>query len=130
MKTRNLTSKLVSGAALLFMAVSAFAANKGALAVSSPVNVGGKQIAAGEYSIQWEGSGPNVEASIMKGKKVVASAPARIVELNQSAPSDSAVLKTNENGSRELAQARFSGKKFALEFGEQGGAAAAGASSK
>jgi hypothetical protein len=125
----NFSKKLVLGAALL-MAASAFAANKGTLAVSSPVNVGGKQLSAGEYSVQWDGSGPNVQASIMKGKKVVATAPAHMIDLNQSAVSDSAVLRTNSDGSRELAQARFSGRKFALEFGEQGGAAASGASSK
>jgi hypothetical protein len=129
MNTKNFVKTLVLGGALL-MAAAAFAANKGTLAVSTPINVGGKQLAAGEYSVQWDGSGPNVEASIMKGRKVLATAPAHMVELNQSASSDSAVLRTNGDGSHDLAQARFSGKKFALEFGEQGGAAASGASSK
>jgi hypothetical protein len=129
MNSLNFSKKLVLGSALL-MAASAFAANKGSLVVSSPVQVAGKQLSAGEYSVQWEGSGPNIEASIMKGKKVVATAPAHMVELNQSASSDSAVVKTNDDGSRSLAQARFSGKKYALEFGEQGAASASGSSSK
>ena len=129
MNKSTFSKQLVLGAALL-LATSAFAANKGAVTVSSPVQVGGKQIAAGKYDVQWEGTGPSVEASIMKGKKVVATVPARVVELNQSSSMDSAVIRNNDDGSRSLAQARFSGKKLALEFGEQGASSASGASSK
>ncbi len=114
----------------MLLATGAFAANKGGVAVSSPVEVAGKQLAAGRYEVQWEGNGPTVEANIMKGKKVVATVPARVVPLDQSSSMDSAVLRTNDDGSRTLAQARFSGKKFALEFGEQGASSASGASSK
>ena len=66
----------------------------------------------------------------MKGKKVVATVPARVVTLDQSASMDTSVVRTNDDGSRSLTQARFSGKKLALEFGEQGGSSASGASSK
>lgn len=121
--------KLVLGAALL-LTTGAFAANKGAVTVSSPLQVGGKQLSAGKYDVQWEGNGPSVEASIMKGKKVVATVPARVVTLDQSASMDTSVVRTNDDGSRSLTQARFSGKKLALEFGEQAGSSAAGASSK
>jgi hypothetical protein len=125
----SFSKQFVFGAALLW-ATGAFAANKGGVTVSSPVEVGGKQLAAGSYSVQWEGNGPAVEASIMKGKKVVATVPARLVDLKQSSSMDSAVLRTNDDGSRTLSQARFSGKKVALEFGEQGASSASGGSSK
>jgi hypothetical protein len=125
----SFSKQLVLGAALL-LATGAFAANKGAVTVSTPVQVAGKELSAGKYDLQWEGNGPAVEASIMKGKKVVATVPARIVTLEQSPNSDSAVIRTNDDGSRALAQARFSGKKLALEFGEQGASSASGASAK
>jgi hypothetical protein len=60
----------------------------------------------------------------MKGKKVVATAPARVVDLNQPTRSDSTVVKSNGNGSRALQQIRFAGKKFVLELGEQSASAA------
>lgn len=129
MNKSTFSKQLVMGAALL-LASSALAANKGQVTVSSPVQVGGKQLSAGQYSVQWDGNGPNVEASIMKGKKVVATVPARVVELQQSSSQDSAVLRTNDDGSRDLAQARFAGKKYALTFGEEGASSASGASSK
>jgi hypothetical protein len=123
------SKQLVLGAAML-LASSAFAANKGSVTVSSPVQVGGKELSAGRYEVRWEGDGPSVEANIMKGKKVVATVPARVVSLDQSPSMDSAVVRTDDNGGRSLAQARFSGKKMALEFGEAGGSSASGASSK
>jgi hypothetical protein len=123
------SKQFVLGAALL-VATGAFAATKGGMIVSSPVEVGGKQLAAGKYDVQWEGTGPSVEANIMQGKKVVATVPAKIVSLDQSPSMDSAVVRTNTDGSRSLAQARFSGKKMALEFTDAGAGSASGASSK
>jgi len=69
--------------------------------------------------VKWEGSGPNVELSILKGKKVVATAPARMFELGQSSGYDSAVVRKNDDGSRSLSEIRFSGKKYALALGSE-----------
>jgi len=130
MNKRTISQKLVVMGAALLLATSAFAANKGQVTISSPVQVGGKQLSAGQYSVQWEGNGPAVEANIMKGKKVVATVPARLVQLQESPNQNSAVLRTNDDGSRDLAQARFSGKKLAFEFGDEGASSASGGSSK
>jgi hypothetical protein len=43
--------------------------------ISDPVTVGGTQVPAGTYRVQWDGTG-TVTATIQKGKKVVASVPA------------------------------------------------------
>jgi hypothetical protein len=118
---------VVSKAALLgvaLLATSAFAANKGSLNLSAPTSIGGQQVDAGEYRVQWEGNGPSVQVNVMKGKKVVATAPARVVDVNQPTRSDSTVVKSNGNGSRALQQIRFAGKKFVLELGEQSASAA------
>jgi uncharacterized protein YfaP (DUF2135 family) len=118
---------VASKAALLgvaLLATSAFAANKGSLNLSAPTSIGGQQVDAGEYRVQWEGNGPSVQVNVMKGKKVVATAPARVVDVNQPTRSDSTVVKSNGNGSRALQQIRFAGKKFVLELGEQSASAA------
>jgi hypothetical protein len=111
-------STLVLASALL-LASSAFAASKGSLNISEPVNVSGTQLAPGSYSVHWEGAGPNVELKIMRGKQVVASAPARLVELSNSANNDAAVFKSNGDGSRSLSEIRFYGKKQALAIGSE-----------
>jgi hypothetical protein len=103
----------------LLLAVSAFAANRGSLQVSSPLSVGGAQLAAGDYTVTWDGNGPGVELNILKGKNVIAKVPARLVDLKGSPDRDAAVVKMNGDGSRTLAQIRFSGRKYAVEIGDE-----------
>jgi hypothetical protein len=118
MKVSRISKGLLLGLALL-LATSAFAANKGSLSVVDPVTIAGKQLAAGQYKVTWDGSGSSVQLNIMQGKNVVATVPARVVELNNAANSDSAVISSNSDGSKTLSQIRFSGKKFALAIGQE-----------
>jgi len=109
---------LVLGLAVL-LATGAFAASKGTLQLTDPVTISGKPIAAGDYSIKWEGTGDSVQVSILQGKNVVATTPARVVDLSKPADNNSAVLRSNADGSKSLTAVRFSGKKFALAIGEE-----------
>ena len=69
--------------------------------------------------MQWDGTGPNVEMSILKGKNVVTKVPAHVVDLGAASPSDAAVVKNNGDGTKSLSEVRLSGKKFALAVGEE-----------
>ena len=130
MKFSNTSKGLLLGLALL-LATSAFAANnKGSLMVSDPVTVSGKSLAAGEYSVKWEGTGPNVELNILQGKKVVATIPARLIDLDRSAPGNTSVVKRNGDGSKTLSEIRFAGKKYALALGDESAKADADDSTK
>jgi hypothetical protein len=102
----------------LLLASSAFAGTKANLQLSNPVTLNGTTLKAGDYKVQWDGSGPNVEVSILKGKNVVAKVPAHVVELPTAAASDAAVTRKTDGGLNTLAGLRFEGKKFALELGE------------
>jgi hypothetical protein len=127
MKFATVTKSLVVGLALT-LASSAFAASKANLTLNNPTSINGTSLKAGEYKLQWDGSGPNVEVSIMQGKKVIAKVPAKVVDLNQSSANDAALLKQNSDGTTTLAGARFQGKKFALELGEASDGMQAGSS--
>jgi hypothetical protein len=127
MKFATVTKSLVVGLALTF-ASSAFAASKANLTLNNPTSINGTKLKAGDYKLEWDGSGPNVEVSIMQGKKVVAKVPAKVVDLNQSSANDAALLKQNSDGTTTLAGARFQGKKFALELGEASDGMQAGSS--
>ena len=111
------SKSLFLGLALL-LATSAFAINKGSLSVQEPITVNGTQLAPGDYKVQWEGTGPNVELSITQGKKVVAKVPAHMVDLGAPSPSDAAVVK-NSGGTKSLSEVRLGGKKFAFSIGEE-----------
>jgi hypothetical protein len=128
MNIAKVSKGLVLGLALL-LASSAFAASKGSLQLTSPALVAGKKLSAGEYTVKWDGSGTSVQVEIMKGKNVVATVPAQVVNLDHAPSNDSAVVNTGSDGTRVLSQIRFSGKKFALEVGGEGGASSSASSS-
>jgi hypothetical protein len=117
-ESMKLSKSVFLGLALL-LATSAFAANKGSLQVQEPLNVNGTRLAPGDYKVQWDGTGPSVELSIMQGKKVVTKVPAHVIDLSSASPSDAAVVKNNGDGTKSLSEVRLSGKKFALAVGEE-----------
>jgi hypothetical protein len=116
MKITNLSKYLLLGVAL-FLTTSVFAANKGSLQVLDQVTVNGQPLKAGDYNLRWDGSGANVQLSILKGNKVVVTTPAQVQTLQSSPNSNAAVLKNNPDGSRSLSEIRFGGKKYALAIG-------------
>jgi hypothetical protein len=125
MKFVTMSKSLVLGLALLF-ATGAFAATKANLQLDNAVTVNGTTLKAGTYKLEWDGSGPNVELSILQGRNVVAKVPAHVVELPAPAANDAAVTRKNESGPNTLAALRFQGKKMSLELtaendGMQGG---------
>ena len=115
MKFATVSKSLLMGLALL-LASSAFAATKASLQLSNPVTVNGTRLKPGDYKVQWEGTGPNVELSIMQGKNVIAKASAHVVDLDKPSPQDAAVTRKNDSGPSSLTGIRFQGKKFALEL--------------
>jgi len=127
MKFATVSKSLTMGLALL-LASSAFAATKANLELHERTTINGTQLKPGDYKLQWEGTGPNVEVSIMKGKNVVAKTQARLVDLPTPSSNDAAVVKKNDDGSSALEGVRFEGKKFALELGQAGDGMSAGSS--
>ena len=129
MSVSTISKSLVLGLALL-LATSVFAVNKGSLEVNDAVKINGKQLAAGEYTVRWDGAGPNVELNILHGKNVVATVPARMVDLDRSADRDSVLTSVNGDGSKSINQIRFSGKKFALAINAESAKSESGDTNK
>jgi hypothetical protein len=127
MKFGTIAKTLTMGLSLL-LASAAFAANKANLQLQNPTVVNGTKLKPGDYKIQWEGSGPNVEVSIMQGKNVIAKMTGKLVDLGRPSQNTGAVTRSNEDGSRSLTGARFEGKKFALELGDSSDGMQAGSS--
>ena len=113
-RKRILRGLVLVGAALL--ATSAFAVNKGSFELKHPTQVAGKELPAGTYKVQWEGSGSEVQINILQGSKQVTSATAHVVSMPAAPQSDSALITMSPDGSRTLAQIRFRGKTMALDL--------------
>ena len=126
MKLNNLAKFAVLGLAVL-LATGAFASNKGTLHVQEAVQVNGQQLPAGDYQLRWDGTGSNVEVSIMQGKKEVAKTSAKVVELDTKSAYDSTVVDRS-SGTPSVTQVRFAGKTFALEIGGEATTASASSS--
>lgn len=125
MKFATISKSLMIGVTLL-LAVSAFAATKGSLQLNNAVVLNGTTLKPGDYKVEWDGSGPNVELSILQGKSVVAKTTARLVDLSSPAQNDAAVTTKNDSGPNSLTGLRFHGKKYGLDLasasdGMQGG---------
>jgi hypothetical protein len=112
----------------LLLAASAFAgnANKGTLNIGQTVTVGGKQLAAGKYQLEWTGRGSDVEVTISDGKETIAKVPAQIVPLQKAEVSSGYGTSTDQAGNVALTEIFFGGKKYELSLG---GASAATAPS-
>jgi hypothetical protein len=124
------SARIVKGILLVgvvLLAGGAFAANRGSLELLHPAEVGGTQLPAGVYDVQWDGSGDQVQLNVLRGKKTVASTSARIVQVETPSDSDNAIVNKNDDGSMSLTQIHFRGKKYALEIKHEGGGAAGAA---
>jgi hypothetical protein len=117
MRTSRFTSALVGFAMLL--TASAFAANQGSMQVQSPVMVGETQLPAGDYTVQWEGTGPALELTIKRDKKVKATVPAKLVPENSAFDQNATIIRVENDGSRKLIAIRLSGKRFTLQIEPQ-----------
>ncbi len=126
MKFATVSKSVILGLALL-LASSAFAETKG-IEINNTVTVNGTKIKPGDYKLEWNGNGPNVELSIMKGSKVVARVPAHVVELQTPADYTATEVKTDNSGAPSVTGFRFQGKKMALELGDAGANTQAGGS--
>ncbi len=101
-------------AAALMLPLSAFAANKNSSNIEIPekVIVNGQQLTPGTYKVEWNGTAPNVEVSILQGHKTVAQVPAQLV--NGSFEPEAIVTHQNKSGANVLDQIQLKNKELNL----------------
>jgi hypothetical protein len=104
----------------LLLAASAIAGNtnKGTLKVEETVTVGGKQLPAGRYQVEWAGTGSNVELSISDGRDTEAKVPALVLPLKKAEAESGYSTNTDQAGNKALTGIFFGGKKYELSIGE------------
>ena len=130
MKSVSRILKGVLVAIAVLVSTSVWAESKGGLQLQHPTAVGDKTLASGNYVVRWEGTGNQVELKIYQGKNVVASVPARVIQLNSKSDNDSAVVNKDNNGAHSLSEIRFGGKKFALRINGEGASSSSSGASR
>jgi len=108
---------LLIGSALVFSS-GAFAgdANKGKLRLQDKTIVDGKSLNPGNYTVEWAGTGPTVQVTLLQGKQTVATFPAHVNEQPTPNHDDAYGSAPERDGSRRLTVIYISGKRTALEL--------------
>jgi hypothetical protein len=119
MKFATMAKGLIFGLALM-LATSAFAETKGNLTLHHAVTLNGVTLPAGDYKVRWEGGGPEVQLSFMRGRKVLATTQARLSNLDYPAADDADVVQVSDSGERALIGVRFKGNSLAMDILESG----------
>ena len=70
----------------------------------------------------WDGTGPDVELNFIQSKKIVATLPARLVELNHPGTFQGYGTQMQEDGTTALTAIYFSGKRYELAIGRESAA--------
>jgi hypothetical protein len=118
MRKMQFTAGLLTFSLLLAASAIAGNTNKGTLKVDETVTVGGKQLPAGRYQVEWTGSGSNVEISISDGRDTVAKVPAQVLPLKKAEAGSGYSTNTDQAGNKALTGIFFGGKKYELSIGE------------
>src|SRR5271166_3332789 len=79
------------------------------------ITINGTAVPPGNYRVEWQGTGASVEASILQGKKVLASAPATLV--NSKNKYDGAVETSEGNYNSKVLEA-IDWSSRSLRFGQ------------
>jgi hypothetical protein len=116
MKLSKLSLAFFGSALLLSSAALAGDSNKASIQLYEKVNVEGKALNPGKYTISWDGSGPNVQVTVTQGKQTVATFAAHVTEQNTRNPEDAYASNADTNGSRSLTAIYPNGKRFSLEL--------------
>jgi len=125
MKVSKLLAILFGGALLLSSSAFAREANKSALHLSEKVTPQGKSINSGDYTVEWSGSGPAVQVTILQGKQTVATLSGRLTDQATSNPENAYGAHEGSDGSRSLTAIYPAHKKVAPEFDQSAGASQA-----
>ena len=92
--------------ALMLMAPAALLAapkDSANVTFTETVTINGASVPPGDYHVVWQGTGPSVEATILQGKKVLASAPPTLISAKSEY--DGAVETTEGPNSSKILQA-------------------------
>jgi hypothetical protein len=109
---------LLSVLALLF-SVCAFARDMSqhSLEISDVVEVGGTQLKPGSYTVEWQGTGPEIQVKFLRDGKTVATAPGAVTTNDAHVVQDEIVTDTNTKILREI---DFAHNKESLVFEQSG----------
>jgi hypothetical protein len=87
------------------------------LSLNAFAQVSTTDLQPGDYTLQWEGNGPDVQVKVLKAKNVVATVPAKLAQ--GTSVYDNTVATRTVGNMKTLDEVDFAGGKQSLIFGEE-----------
>ncbi len=100
---------------VLMLAVAAFAGDFSQLRISNDVTVAGTKLAAGEYKVKIDGTGPDVKVIFQQGGQVKATVNGTF-QAQKAAPEVSSVVLEKTNDGQKLSELRLAKTKGYVKF--------------
>ncbi len=107
--------KVAVVALVLTLALSAFAGNSGTLRLNYDSDIAGTKVAAGEYKVTIDGTGPDVKVIFAQDGKVKATIAGKLNQENV-APEFSSVLTSKAGDSVKITELRLAKMKGFVKF--------------
>jgi hypothetical protein len=82
---------------------------------SDAVQVGNTQLQPGNYKVEWQGTGPDVQVTFLQNGKAVATVPGTL-KTNDAQVSQDAIVTDSATANRKLNEIDFGRNKEALVF--------------
>ncbi|HSY90165.1 MAG TPA: hypothetical protein VK812_02275 [Candidatus Binatus sp.] len=103
---------------LLGFGGSAYAASKNAhsVEISDAVQIGGTELKPGNYKVEWEGTGPEVQVSFLQNGKTVATAPGTLKTNDDRVKQNAIVIEPAGAGTSTLKEIDFRHLRQSLVF--------------
>ena len=106
----------------LLSSVSAFARDKNqhSVQIQDSVQVGGTQLEPGNYQVEWQGTGPQIQVNFVRDGKTVATVPGTLKTNDAKVSQDDIVTDTTSANTKTLTEIDFSRNKESLVFEQSG----------
>jgi len=103
---------------LLGFGRSAYAARNNAhsVEISDAVQIGGTKLKPGNYKVEWQGTGPEVQVSFQQSGKTVVTVPGTLKTNDDQVTNDAIVTEATGAGTSTLKEIDFRHLKQALVF--------------
>jgi hypothetical protein len=97
--------------------LSAFARDKNqhSVNISDAVQIGATQLQPGNYKVEWQGTGPDVQVTFLQNGRTVATVPGTL-KTNDAQVSQDAIVTDNASANKKLNEIDFAHDKQALIF--------------
>jgi len=94
------------------------AENRKNITLGETAQVGSTTLKPGDYRVEWEGTGPNVNVNFLQGNKVVATVPATLQ--NKNSRTTNIFMKEEGNGNRAVTEIDWKNTSLVFQPGAMG----------